>query len=127
MGGRGGGQYIVPLVVGGRGGEEGSTLYHWLWVGGEEGSTLYHWLWVGGGGQYIVSYGSQGEEDGGVQWRVTFLKYTQSLVSCRCVQGLLFSPDMFEERALLLSKTGHHEVALAIYVHVLNDQTMAEE
>eukprot|EP00731_Ephydatia_muelleri_P022083 Em0014g674a len=35
--------------------------------------------------------------------------------------------DMFEERALLLSKTGHHEVALAIYVHVLNDQTMAEE
>ena len=35
--------------------------------------------------------------------------------------------DMFEERALLLSRIGHHEVALAIYVHVLNDQTMAEE
>ena len=102
-------------------------------MGGEEGRRAVHCTigcgWEGrrGGGQYIVSYGSQGEEDGGVQWRATFLKYTQSLVSCRCVQGLLFSPDMFEERALLLSKTGHHEVALAIYVHVLNDQTMAEE
>lgn len=35
--------------------------------------------------------------------------------------------DMFEERALLLSRIGYHEAALAIYVHVLNDQPMAEE
>jgi len=33
----------------------------------------------------------------------------------------------FEERAILLGKQGRHEEALAIYVHVLHDNRMAEE
>jgi len=32
-----------------------------------------------------------------------------------------------EERAILLGKQGQHEEALAIYVHVLHDNRMAEE
>jgi len=36
-------------------------------------------------------------------------------------------PDLFEERALLLSHLGRHEVALAIYAHVLKEPEMAEE
>ena len=35
--------------------------------------------------------------------------------------------DLFEERALLLSRLGRHEVALAIYAHVLKEPEMAEE
>jgi len=35
--------------------------------------------------------------------------------------------DLFEERALLLSHLGRHEVALAIYAHVLKEPEMAEE
>jgi hypothetical protein len=38
-----------------------------------------------------------------------------------------FPPDMFEERALLLSRLGRHEVALAIYAHVLSEPRKAEE
>jgi len=33
----------------------------------------------------------------------------------------------YEERAILLGKQGRHEEALAIYVHVLHDNRMAEE
>ena len=39
----------------------------------------------------------------------------------------MFSSDLFEERALLLSRLGRHELALAIYAHVLKDPGMAEE
>ena len=39
----------------------------------------------------------------------------------------VFSLDLFEERALLLSRLGRHELALAIYAHVLKDPAMAEE
>ena len=39
----------------------------------------------------------------------------------------LLPPDLFEERALLLSRLGRHEVALAIYAHVLKEPEMAEE
>jgi hypothetical protein len=35
--------------------------------------------------------------------------------------------DLFEERALLLSRLGRHELALAIYAHVLKDPALAEE
>jgi Vam6/Vps39-like protein vacuolar protein sorting-associated protein 39 len=35
--------------------------------------------------------------------------------------------DLFEERAILLSKIGQHEAALEIYAHRLNDFRMAEE
>ena len=38
-----------------------------------------------------------------------------------CLQGF------FEERALLLGRLGRHEEALAIYIHVLNDITMASQ
>ena len=34
---------------------------------------------------------------------------------------------MFEERALLLSRLGRHEVALAIYAHILKEPEKAEE
>ncbi len=37
------------------------------------------------------------------------------------------SSDLFEERALLLSRLEKHEVALAIYAHVLKEPEMAEE
>ena len=41
---------------------------------------------------------------------------------------LMFVPtDMFEERALLLSRLGRHEVALAIYAHILKEPRKAEE
>ena len=40
---------------------------------------------------------------------------------------LLSFSDLFEERALLLSRLGRHEVALAIYAHVLKEPEMAEE
>ena len=40
---------------------------------------------------------------------------------------LLLLSDLFEERALLLSRLGRHEVALAIYAHVLKEPEMAEE
>ena len=36
-------------------------------------------------------------------------------------------PDLFEERALLLCRLGRHEVALAIYAHVIKEPEMAEE
>ena len=39
----------------------------------------------------------------------------------------LSAADMFEERALLLSRLGRHEVALAIYAHVLKEPELAEE
>ncbi len=35
--------------------------------------------------------------------------------------------DFFEERAILLGRLGRHEQALAIYVHVLQDNIMAEQ
>jgi len=35
--------------------------------------------------------------------------------------------DFFEERAILMGKIGHHEQALAIYVHVLKDPKKAED
>ena len=35
--------------------------------------------------------------------------------------------DLFEERALLLSRLEKHEVALAIYAHVLKEPELAEE
>ena len=35
--------------------------------------------------------------------------------------------DLFEERALLLCRLGRHEVALAIYAHVMKEPKMAEE
>lgn len=34
---------------------------------------------------------------------------------------------MFEERALLLGRLGCHDVALAIYAHILRDPKMAED
>lgn len=34
--------------------------------------------------------------------------------------------DLFEERALLLCRLGRHEVALAIYAHVMKEPEMAE-
>lgn len=34
---------------------------------------------------------------------------------------------LFEERALLLGRLGRHDQALAIYVHVVKDDKMAEE
>lgn len=37
------------------------------------------------------------------------------------------SSAFFEERAIVLGKLGHHEEALAIYVHVLRENRMAEE
>ncbi|KAK5582711.1 hypothetical protein RB653_004296 [Dictyostelium firmibasis] len=37
------------------------------------------------------------------------------------------SNDLYEERAILLSKIGRHEQALAIYAHKLKNFTMAEE
>ena len=45
-----------------------------------------------------------------------------------CCQVMnIFVLDLFEERALLLSRLGRHELALAIYAHVLKDPGMAEE
>ncbi len=41
--------------------------------------------------------------------------------------SLTHSLDLFEERALFLSRLGRHEVALAIYAHVLKEPDMAEE
>ena len=35
--------------------------------------------------------------------------------------------DLFEEKALLLGRLGRHDVALALYAHVLKDPKMAEE
>ncbi len=35
--------------------------------------------------------------------------------------------DLYEERALLLSRIGRHEQALIIYAHKLHDERMAEE
>ncbi|XP_019851602.1 PREDICTED: vam6/Vps39-like protein [Amphimedon queenslandica] len=35
--------------------------------------------------------------------------------------------DLFEEKALLLGRLGRHEIALALYAHVLKDPKMAEE
>ena len=43
------------------------------------------------------------------------------------ITRLPFFSDLFEERALLLSRLGRHEVALAIYAHVLKEPEMAEE
>lgn len=44
-------------------------------------------------------------------------------------QNLLthFPDGFFEERALLLGRLGRHEAALAIYIHVINDITMASQ
>lgn len=44
------------------------------------------------------------------------------LVHCACGVS-----DLFEERALLLCRLGRHEVALAIYAHVMKEPEMAEE
>ena len=46
---------------------------------------------------------------------------------CPHLASSLLPPDLFEERALLLSRLGRHEVALAIYAHVLKEPEMAEE
>lgn len=35
--------------------------------------------------------------------------------------------DLFEERALLLGRLGRHDVALAMYAHILRDPKMAED
>ena len=35
--------------------------------------------------------------------------------------------ELFDERALLLSRLGRHEVALAIYAHILKEPELAEE
>ena len=44
-----------------------------------------------------------------------------------CLIHTTISLDLFEERALLLGRLGRHDIALAIYAHVLNDPDMAEE
>ena len=44
-----------------------------------------------------------------------------------CDSHTRVSADMFEERALLLSRLGRHEVALAIYAHILKEPDKAEE
>lgn len=36
-------------------------------------------------------------------------------------------PDLFEERAILLSRIGQHDQALDIYVYKLKNYSMAEE
>ena len=48
---------------------------------------------------------------------------TRQTCDCR----LFFLPDLFEEKALLLGQLGRHEVALALYAHVLKDPKMAED
>jgi len=40
---------------------------------------------------------------------------------------VLIISDLFEERALLLCRLGRHEVALAIYAHVMKEPELAEE
>ena len=49
-----------------------------------------------------------------------------------CVSNIYFSVvynivELFDERALLLSRLGRHEVALAIYAHILKEPELAEE
>jgi hypothetical protein len=39
----------------------------------------------------------------------------------------LVSVGFFEERAIVLGKLGLHEEALAIYIHILHENRMAEE
>ena len=68
------------------------------------------------GEQYHVKFKSN---------HVTFmclLYYMVLLILCR----ILFI-DLFEERALLLGHLGQHDVALAIYAHVLHDPKLAED
>ena len=43
------------------------------------------------------------------------------------MQFLFLHVGLFEERALLLGRLKRHDVALAIYAHVLKDPQMAED
>ena len=52
--------------------------------------------------------------------------FTDSYLTLTSCAALDFS-DLFEERALLLCRLGRHEVALAIYAHVMKEPEMAEE
>ena len=50
------------------------------------------------------------------------------VVSSAQFQGELHAISGFhEERAILLGRLGRHEQALAIYIHLLNDGSLAEE
>jgi hypothetical protein len=71
-----------------------------------------------------------GEEPGmlGVL-RTKLLQFLRSSRHYKAAEHISSLPDddLFEERALLLSRLGRHELALAIYAHVLKDPSMAEE
>ena len=53
--------------------------------------------------------------------------HTSKLVLMNQLMFLARYTDMFEERALLLSRLEKHELALAIYVHGLKQPELAEE
>jgi len=62
-------------------------------------------------------------------WPVTkFSVAYYGLVADMCDRHVHFvTTGFYEEQAILLGKRGRHEEALAIYVHVLHDNRMAEE
>jgi len=62
--------------------------------------------------------------------RIDVIKAKLLLLLSRYATQLIYTEIVavfYEERAILLGKQGRHEEALAIYVHVLCDNRMAEE
>jgi hypothetical protein len=71
-----------------------------------------------------------GEEPDGLGFlRSKLLNFLQSSMHYKPENLISKFPanDLFEERALLLGRLGKHEVALAIYAHILKDPKMAED
>jgi len=57
---------------------------------------------------------------------LSFINLDQSFSIDR-LYGLLSSTDLYEARAILLGRLGHHDQALETYVYSLHDYTKAEE
>lgn len=71
-----------------------------------------------------------GEEPGELGiYRKKLIKFLETSQNYTPERLLSYFPldDFYEERAILLGRLGRHEQALAIYVHVLDDQRSAEE
>ncbi|CAD5113361.1 DgyrCDS2533 [Dimorphilus gyrociliatus] len=70
--------------------------------------------------------GEEGGELGELRTRLIFFLETSTLYSPERVLAVIPLNNFFRERAIVLGQMNRHEQSLAVYVHVLQDNKMAE-
>lgn len=73
----------------------------------------------------MLGRNGEGAEQGGREGKATWNKKRQYLIVP--IFFFFFYTDLYEEKAILLSRIGQHDQALNIYVYKLKNYRMAEE